>query len=205
MIQRTLYFICCATLSLSFAFAPAAWASDPPPAPAKPAAKGKEAPKAVERPTRTYGEEPMFYFDAERRPFTEPFHKTDLEDYYLCRGILGQWYRDLLVAEVNGLLEPLSLDKVDGTTCAVRLIKTKLGKKRPIVAVDLYPNSEAMRSCVLGEKCSHMRSAVMYVSNDKTLYRSYIITDGQKHVNKSYCLNNKGEVLAEQSCWRHFN
>ena len=85
------------------------------------------------------------------------------------------------------------------------LIKTKLGKKRPIVAVDLYPTSDAMRSCVLGDKCSHMRSAVMYVSKDKTLYRSYIITDGAKHVNKNYCLTNKGEVLAEQACWRHFN
>jgi hypothetical protein len=43
------------------------------------------------------------------------------------------------------------------------------------------------------------------VSKDKTLYRSYIITDGAKHVNKNYCLTNKGEVLAEQPCWRHFN
>ena len=43
------------------------------------------------------------------------------------------------------------------------------------------------------------------LSKDKTLYRSYIITDGAKHVNKNYCLNNKGEVLAEQACWRYFN
>ena len=203
MIQKTFYYLCCALMSLSMGFAPLAWAADP--APAKPAAKSKEAPKAVERPTRTFGEEPMFYFDADRRPFTQPFHKSDTEDYYLCRGILGQWYRELLVEEVNGLLEPLSLDKVDGHTCAVRLIKTKLGNKRPIVAVDLYPSSDAMRSCILGDKCSHMRSAVMYVSKDKTLYRSYIITDGAKHVNKNYCLNNKGEVLAEQACWRYFN
>jgi hypothetical protein len=203
MIQKTFYTLCCVLMSLFLGFAPGAWASDP--APAKPAAKGKEPPKTVERPTRTFGEEPMFYFDAERKPFTDPFHKTELEDYYLCRGILGQWYRELLVDEINTLLEPLGLDKVDGTTCAVRLIKTKLGKKRPIVAVDLYPNSETMRSCVLGEKCSHMRSAVMYVSKDKTLYRSYIITDGAKHVNKNYCLTNKGETLAEQSCWRYFN
>ena len=203
MIQKTFYYLCCALMSLSMGFAPLAWAADP--APAKPAAKSKDPPKAVERPTRTFGEEPMFYFDADRRPFTEPFHKSEVEDYYLCRGILGQWYRELLVEEVNGLLESLSLDKVDGHTCAVRLIKTKLGKKRPIVAVDLYPSSDAMRSCILGDKCSHMRSAVMYVSKDKTLYRSYIITDGVKHVNKNYCLTNKGEVLAEQACWRHFN
>ena len=70
MIQKTFYFLCCALMSLSMGFSPLAWAADP--APAKPAAKGKEPPKAVERPTRTFGEEPMFYFDADRRPFTFP-------------------------------------------------------------------------------------------------------------------------------------
>ena len=74
MIQKTFYYLCCALMSLSMGFAPLAWSADP--APAKPAAKSKEPPKAVERPTRTFGEEPMFYFDADRRPSPSRFTKA---------------------------------------------------------------------------------------------------------------------------------
>jgi hypothetical protein len=60
-----------------------------------------------------------------------------------------------------------------------------------------------MRSCILGESCPASRTAIMYVLN-KTLYRSWFITDHEKKIRRYYCLDNKSNVLAKEECWYHF-
>jgi hypothetical protein len=48
-----------------------------------PAKDAHGAPAKEDRPKRTFeGQEPLFYFDSKRRPYIEPFHKTDEEEYY---------------------------------------------------------------------------------------------------------------------------
>ncbi|MFM7699087.1 MAG: hypothetical protein ACKO5X_10680 [Limnohabitans sp.] len=188
------------------------------PAPAKPAAEAggtppkkeekkddaKAPPAKEQRPRRTFeGQEPLFYFDSKRRPYIEPFHKTDQEEYFICRGVIGEWYRELLAQESNMLAEKDGLDKVSGSTCAVRLVATNHGKKLPIVSIELYVNSNVMRSCILGDSCPQSRTAIMYVLN-KTLYRSYFITDREKKIRRYYCLDNKSNILAKEECWYHF-
>ena len=162
------------------------------------------APAKEERPRRTReGQEPLFYFDSKRRPYIEPFHKTEEEEYFICRGVIGEWYRELLAQEANMLAEKDGLDKVSGSTCAVRLVATHHGKKLPIISIELYVNSNVMRSCILGDSCPQSRTAIMYVLN-KTLYRSYFITDREKKIRRYYCLDNKSNILAKEECWYHF-
>ena len=162
------------------------------------------APAAAERPKRTFeGQEPLFYFDSHRRPYIEPFHKTEGEEYFICRGVIGEWYRQLLAQEANMLAEKDGLDKVTGSTCAVRLVATHSGKKLPVISIELYTSSNVMRSCILGESCPASRTAIMYVLN-KTLYRSWFINDHEKKIRRYYCLDNKSNVLAKEECWYHF-
>ena len=169
-----------------------------------PAKDAHGAPAKEERPKRTFeGQEPLFYFDSKRRPYIEPFHKTEEEEYFICRGVIGEWYRELLAQEANMLAEKDGLDKVSGSTCAVRLVATHHGKKLPIISIELYVNSNVMRSCILGESCPQSRTAIMYVLN-KTLYRSYFITDREKKIRRYYCLDNKSNILAKEECWYHF-
>lgn len=169
-----------------------------------PAKDAHGAPVKEERPKRTFeGQEPLFYFDSKRRPYIEPFHKTADEEYFICRGVIGEWYRELLAQEANMLAKKDGLDKVTGSTCAVRLVATNHGKKLPIISIELYVNSNVMRSCILGETCPQSRTAIMYVLN-KTLYRSYFITDRDKKIRRFYCLDNKSNILAKEECWYHF-
>lgn len=179
--------------------------ADAKPAPAKEEKKADAAaPAASDRPKRTFeGQEPLFYFDSKRRPYIEPFHKTDTEEYFICRGVIGEWYRQLLAQEANMLAEKDGLNTVSGSTCAVRLVATNSGKKLPIVSIELYVNSNVMRSCILGDSCPQSRTAIMYVLN-KTLYRSYFITDSEKKIRRYYCLDNKSNILAKEECWYHF-
>ena len=204
-------------LLLTLTVSSAAMANEEKAAPAKPAADahsappkkeekkdGQGAPVTEERPKRTFeGQEPLFYFDSKRRPYIEPFHKSGDEEYFICRGVIGEWYRELLAQEANMLAEKDGMDKVTGSTCAVRLVATHHGKKLPIISVELFVNSNVMRSCILGETCPQSRTAIMYVLN-KTLYRSYFITDRERKIRRFYCLDNKSNILAKEECWYHF-
>ena len=200
-------------LSLQSLVSAPAWANDPPPkhadahgAPAKEEKPAKDGapPAKAEKPTRTFeGQEPLFYFDSKRRPYIETFHKTEEEEYFVCRGVIGEWFRQLMAEEANMLAAKDGLAKVTGSTCAVRLVATHHGKKLPIVSVELYVSSNVMRSCILGDSCPQSRTVIMYVL-DKTLYRSYFITDHERKIRRSYCLDNKSKILAKEECWHHF-
>jgi len=163
-----------------------------------------ESAKADSKSQKTFeGIEPLFYLDSKRRPFIEPFHKTDSDEYFICRGTVGEWYRQLLAQDFNKLAERDGMPPVSGSTCALHLIATHSGKKLPIVAVEMFPGADDMRSCVLAETCPQLRTVMLYVK-DRTLYRTFILGDAKRRVKRHYCLDNQSKILAEKSCWRHF-
>lgn len=173
-----------------------AWAASEP---AKPDSHAKES-----KSQKTFeGIEPLFYLDSKRRPFIEPFHKTDSDEYFICRGTVGEWYRQVLAQDFNKLAERDGMPTVSGSTCALHLMATHSGKKLPIVAVEMFPGADDMRSCVLSETCPQLRTVMLYVK-DRTLYRTFILGDAQRRVKRQYCLDNQSKILAEKSCWRHF-
>jgi len=185
---------------------PKAWANSPAEAPKK--AEGGGGPgkdeKKSERPKRTFeGIEPLFYLDDKRRPYAQPFEKKNGEEFFLCRANVGEWYREMNANDFNMLAEKNGLNKISGSTCALHLVPSQKGKKLPYLLLEFYANSDMMRECVLTDECSQVRTVIMYIK-DKTLYRSFIITDSRKRVHKQYCLNNKSDIIAEKACWRYF-
>jgi len=165
--------------------------------------KGKDEKKA-ERPKRTFeGIEPLFYLDEKRKPFAEPFHKKEGEEFYLCRANVGEWYRQMNADDFNTLAEKNGLAKISGSTCALHLVPSNKGKKLPYILLEFYTSSDSMRECTLTEECGEVRTVIMYIK-DKTLFRNFIITDSRKRVHKQYCLDNKSEIIAEKACWRYF-
>jgi hypothetical protein len=190
---------------------PKAWANSAAEAPKKEEPKkaeggggpGKDEKKS-ERPKRTFeGIEPLFYLDDKRRPYAQPFEKKNGEEFFLCRANVGEWYREMNANDFNMLAEKNGLNKISGSTCALHLVPSKKGKKLPYLLLEFYANSDMMRECVLTDECSQVRTVIMYIK-DKTLYRSFIITDSRKRVHKQYCLNNKSDIIAEKACWRYF-
>ena len=141
--------------------------------------------------------------DEKRHPFDEPFAKKEEEEFYLCRANVGDWYRVLNVTDLNRLAQKDDLAQISGSTCALHLYPSSLGKKLPYLMLEFYTGSDGMRECILTEECPEVRTVIIYLK-DKTLYRSLIITDSKKHVHRQYCLDNKSEVLADKSCWRYF-
>lgn len=153
---------------------------------------------------RTFeGIEPLFYLDSKRRPYIEPFHKSDSDEFFICRGTIGEWYRRLNVQDFNKLAARDGLPEVSGSTCALQLISTHTGKKLPIISIQMFPTSSAMRNCVLSDNCPEARQIIVYLRK-RTMFRSFIISDAKKRVHRQYCLDNQSEVIAETSCWKHF-
>lgn len=44
---------------------------------------------------------------------------------------------------------------------------------------------------------------MLYVK-ERTLYRTFILGDSKSRIKRQYCLDNQSNILAEKSCWRHF-
>jgi len=197
-------------MALSAGMTPAHASGDEHAAPAK-----EEAPKAaakdevgkgtvVQVPRRTFeGQEPLFYLNSDRRPFVEPLRKSDEDSYYICRGTVGHWFRELVAEEASMLAQRNGFETVKPDLCTLRLVETRTGKKRPIISVELYLSTEHMQECILGHNCPNARSAIMYVRN-KTLYRSYLIGDTKVGQVKEYCLDNRSNIIANEPCWKHF-
>jgi len=165
---------------------------------------GGSSPSSGASSGRTFeGIEPLFYLDSKRRPYIEPFHKTDAEEFFICRGTIGEWYRRLNTQDFNKLAARDGLPEVSGSTCTLQLISSQTGKKLPIIAIQMFPSSSAMRNCVLSNNCPEARQIIVYLRK-RTMYRSFIISDAKKRVHRQYCLDNQSEVIAETSCWKHF-
>jgi hypothetical protein len=56
---------------------------------------------------------------------------------------------------------------------------------------------------VLSDNCPQARQVIIYVKQ-RTLYRTFIISDAKRRVYRQYCLDNQSNVLANTSCWKHF-
>ena len=91
----------------------------------------------------------------------EPFHKTDSDEFFICRGTIGDWYRQMNVRDFNKLAARDGLAEVTGSTCALQLIKTHTGKKLPIVSIQMFVSSDAMRNCVLSDTCPQTRQIIV--------------------------------------------
>ena len=158
-------------------------------------------PPKVEKKYYSNGE-PLFFLDSKRRPSIQPFKTVNDDEFFLCRGTVSQWYRRQITEEFNSLAEKDNLTIVTGKNCALKLTKTNSGKKLPILTLEMFPTAIAMDHCVLGGGCPSSRYVILLVK-DNILYRTFILNEPEMDIYKEYCLNNKGETLAQTSCWKY--
>ena len=85
-------------------------------------AKGNTTPSRalLARPPQS-GKEPMMLLGPKNKPFTEPIYFTDKLKYYECDGIVGPWFRELIVAEMNYFAELVEMPFVKGDACVVSI------------------------------------------------------------------------------------
>ncbi|MEI7786509.1 MAG: hypothetical protein WCK08_19135 [Betaproteobacteria bacterium] len=133
----------------------------------------------------TAGAEPMLRLDSKELPATPMVYDQTKESYYSCAGVVGDWFLQLVVAEMNFLARQHGLERLDGTACALSVTKSGMGSGR--IKVHLYKDATEANDCVFKSKCGLARNVTL-IPTPKAVLRSYFLSDLQGEKFYQHCL-----------------
>ena len=131
------------------------------------------------------GPDPMLRLDAKELPAGPIIYDQIKESYYSCAGVVGEWFLQLVVAEMNFLARHHGLDRVDGSACSLSVTKSGMGSGR--IKLHLYKDATDANDCVFKGQCSLARNVTL-VPTTKAVLRSYFLSDLKGEKFHQHCL-----------------
>lgn len=151
----------------------------------------------------------LIKLDPTNRPFTQPTRSTKHADYFLCRGILRDKFRQTILAEMNTFADRMDLPRAMEVPCMVKVAKP--GTKFPgAIYVEFYTDDKAALACMRGGDCGATRLMMLFPKDktgkkSKEIYRSYVLTDEQQYTRGAFCVSPDGQFLGEKNCYVALN
>lgn len=147
--------------------------------------------------------------DAAHRPFTQPTRSTKHADYFLCRGILRDKFRQTILAEMNTFADRMGLPHAMEMPCMVKIAKPN-AKFPNAIYVEFYTDDKAALACMRGGDCGATRLMMLFPKDktgkkSKEIYRSYVLTDEHQYTRGSFCVSPEGQFLGEKNCYVTLN
>lgn len=133
----------------------------------------------------TAGPEPMLRLDSKELPAGPVIYDQIKESYYSCAGVVGEWFLQLVLAEMNFLARQHGLDRLDGTACSLSVTKSGMGSGR--IKLHLYKDATEANDCVFKSKCGLARNVTL-VPTTKAILRSYFLSDLKGEKFYQHCL-----------------
>lgn len=133
----------------------------------------------------TAGPEPMLRLDSKELPAGPVIYDQIKESYYSCAGVVGDWFLQLVLAEMNFLARQHGLDRLDGTACSLSVTKSGMGSGR--IKLHLYKDATEANDCVFKSKCGLARNVTL-VPTTKAILRSYFLSDLKGEKFYQHCL-----------------
>jgi hypothetical protein len=158
-----------------------------------------QALKSLKARPPTSGKDPMLTLGKDKRPLTELVHTNPKLDYYECKGIVADWFLELLVAETNYFSELVELPFVNFNACIVS-VGTDKSLMPGRISVNLFTTPQELKSCIKGNICPVFRS-INLVEKGKALRRSYFISDISRKLVNQNCVTEKGKLHKDITCY----
>lgn len=120
------------------------------------------------------GSTPMVRMNAQEVPDAPVVFSQIKENYYSCAGLVGDWFLQLVVAEMNFLARQEELLRVDGSACAVSHVLVGMGSGR--IKVHLFRDATEANECIFKRRCSIARNVTL-IPTRTAILRSYFLSD----------------------------
>jgi hypothetical protein len=160
---------------------------------------GVEPVQSLKAHPPTSGKEPMLMLDNKSMPLTPAIHESDRLNYYDCKGVLAPWFQELLTAELNYFSELVEFPLIKGNQCVVT-VGTPKSLTPGRISVQMYANAKDMNDCVMDGICFVFRS-VNLIPKNGGVYRSYFLSDMFRKVISQQCVNPKGKLFSNTTCY----
>jgi hypothetical protein len=145
--------------------------------------------------------EPMLMINDEFEPLVSPRYIQLKRDIYDCKGMIAPWVQQMLIDEFNFLAKRSKLQQMIDPVCVMYLEKD-LGPKTGRFSVHFYENETELEKCSTNLRCKlqRARNVVLVLKNEK-VYRSYFLSDFVNEKYFLYCVNPKGELIGNNTCY----
>ncbi len=120
------------------------------------------------------GTAPMVRMNAQELPDAPVVHRQVKDEYYSCAGLVGEWFLQLVVAEMNFLARQEGLDRVDGSACAVS--RGFAGVESGRIKIHLFRDATDANECIFRRRCSIARNVTL-ITTQVAVLRSYFLSD----------------------------
>ena len=131
------------------------------------------------------GTSPMVRMNAKELPDAPVIITQSKEEYYSCAGLVGEWFLQLVVAEMNFLARQEGLERVDGSACAVSRVLLGAGSGR--IKVHLFRDATEANECIIKRRCSMARNVTL-IPTQTAVLRSYFLSDLDRTEYVQHCL-----------------
>jgi hypothetical protein len=151
----------------------------------------------------------LIKLNSANRPFTEPKRSTKHADYFLCRGVLRDRFRETILAEMNTFADRMDLPRAMDVPCMVKVAKPN-AKFPGAIYVEFYTDDKAALACMRGGDCGATRLMMLFPKDktgkkSKEIYRSYVLTDEKQYTRGAFCVSPDGQFLGEKNCYVTLN
>ena len=145
------------------------------------------------------GEEPILALDENLDPVTRPAFKHVKRDFFECKGLLGDWYQKIIVAEINFLAQENDLDQLKDPVCLISVDKS-VGLNGGRYKVHLYMDRDELKECEMNLRCKWARNVGLVLKN-KAVYRSYFLSDFKNDQYFQHCVTPQSQWYARTTCY----
>ncbi len=133
----------------------------------------------------TNGPEPMVRMNSKELPDAPVVYEQIKVDYYSCAGVVGEWFLQLVTAEMNFLARSHGLERLDGSACAVSVTKSGVGTGR--IKLHLFRDATEANECVFKNQCTLARNVTL-IPTTQAVLRSYFLSDLNNEKFHQHCL-----------------
>ena len=120
------------------------------------------------------------------QPLANPTLVQIQRAFFDCKGLVGDWYVQLLQAEMNYLADYENLQPMNNPVCMVSMDKD-LNLAQGRYTVHFFSGGEAMNQCIVHHHCEWARNVTLSTKN-KAVYRYYFLSDFKLEYFYRHCL-----------------
>jgi hypothetical protein len=145
------------------------------------------------------GDQPILALTPQLDPVTPPAFKHVQRDFYECKGLLGDWYEKIIVAEINFLAKQHGLTVIANPVCLVSVDK-QVALNGGRFKVHLYMDMDDLKECEMNLRCKWARNAGLVLKN-QAVYRSYFLSDFKLNHYYQHCVTPDSQWYARTTCY----
>jgi hypothetical protein len=141
----------------------------------------------------------MLLLSADNWPMTAPVFRQVKRDFYDCKGLVGDWFEILLLAEMNFLAHESGLKNLPSAVCLVQ-IDRQLKPNEGRFVVHFYANATELSECAMKHRCALARNVSLVLKN-QAVYRSYFLSDFEREKYHQHCITPEGKWQPKTTCY----